>query len=266
MPTFFPQLRPGSALQYPLRKAMSYRTVANPADAVTSLRSTDSGFRQMEWSLHLRGLSDAELAAVRTLYQSSRGQHGEFVFLDPDGNLLARSEEFTVPVWSKSVGLTVSSALTKPEAADAAFTLQSPVSGHAELWQSLDLPTHYHWLFSVYARAESPLDLTLFMRSVHGERQHIVRLTQSWRRYWFCGLWWPAGQGIDVGVRLPPNVIAEVTAAQLETQTAPAAYKPTLATTGVFASARFLDDQLRVTTLAPNCHQMNLRIGAPLAG
>ncbi|MCW5963469.1 MAG: hypothetical protein KIT83_05475 [Bryobacterales bacterium] len=266
MSVFFPQLRPGSALQYPLRKAVSYRTVVHPGDAVTNLRSADDGDRRVEWSLHLRGLNDAELASVQSLYRAMRGSHGEFVFLDPGGNLLARSEDLLAPVWSKSVGLSVAAAETAPSAAEAAFALQSQAGQSAELWQSLALPTNYHWLLSVYARAAVPAPLTLVLRSVHGEQQHPVTLTQAWRRYWFGGLWWPAGEGIDVGLRLPGNTAAEASALQLETQTSPAAYKRTTTANGAFTQARFLDDELHVTTLAPNCHQMNLRIGAPLAG
>lgn len=266
MSIFFPQLRPGSALQYPLRKAVSHRTVVHPGDAVTNLRSADDGVRRVEWSLQLRGLSDAELAAIQSLYRAMRGSHGEFVFLDPAGNLLARSEDLLAPVWSKSVGMSLSAATTAPGTAEAAFALQSSASQSAELWQSLALPTNYHWLLSVYARAAAPASITLFIRSVHGEQQHSVALTPAWRRYWFGGLWWPAGEGIDVGLRLPANSVAEVSAFQLETQTSPGAYKRTATANGAFTQARFLDEELRVTTLAPNCHQMNLRIGAPLAG
>ncbi len=266
MPIFFPQLRPGSAMQYPLRKATSYRTVVHPKDRVQPLRSADEGSSRLEWNLQLRGLSDTELDAIETLYRTMRGPHGDFVFLDPDGNLLARSEDFTSPVWNKTASLSIGVADTSPSVAETAFTLQSASETGAEMWQSLELPTNYHWLLSVYARAQSPAALTLFVRSTHGIQQHTVTLSAEWRRYWFGGLWWPAGGGIDVGLRLPPNAQAEATAAQLETQTTPAAYKRTLAITGAYEQSRFMDESLRVTSLAPNCHQLHLRIGAPFAG
>lgn len=266
MSVFFPQLRPGTALQYPLRKALSYRTVVHPAQEISPLRSADDSAARVDWALQLRGLSDAELADVRLLFTSMRGAHGSFVFLDPEGNLLARSEDLQHATWQRSASMQIAAEAPPPQVASKAFSLQAQAGAAAELWQPLSLPTGYHWLLSVYARAASPSSMALFLRSAYGEHTAPFALGPSWQRFWITGHGWPAGSGIDAGLRLPAGSHAEVSAFQLETQTAPSAYKRTLQQSGAFAGARFLDDTLRVTTLAPNCHQTNLRITAPLVG
>jgi len=245
---------------------LSYRTAVHPADEVTGLRSADDGATRVQWALQLRCLSDLEMDAVQTLFRATRGAHGEFVFLDPEGNLLSNSESLLASVWGKSAGLEVTPAATAPASAEAAFAIAAPVSQTGEFWQSALLPTNYYWLLSAYARALTAVPFTLFIRSAHGEKQMTAPLSPTWKRFSFGGLWWPAGEGIDIGFRIPANRQAEVSALQLESQTAPSSYKRTTAVTGVFSNARFLDDSLRVTSLAPNCHQINLRIGAPIAG
>lgn len=265
MPAYFPQLRPGSAMQYPLRKAVSYRTVMHPTDEVTHIRSADDGAAQTHWDLQLRGLSDEELTAVTSFFREMRGRHGSFVFLDPEGNLIAESENAASALWSKTAGITVSPAPSAPPPAQSAWHIGTSGSP-GELWQSLPLPTNYHWLLSVYARADTPTQMALFVRSSYGEQLHQVTANPTWRRYWFGGMWWPTGEGIDAGVRLISGGEIDLTGFQLETQSAPASYKKTGPVSGVIPDARFLDDHLRVTTLAMNCHQMNVRVGAPLRG
>lgn len=266
MPEYFPQLRPGVSAQYPLRKTLGFRTVMQPADAVTLLRSADDGWRQVQWTMQLRGLSDAEASAVETLFRNLRGAHGSFVFCDPEDNLLRHSESLPDAAWSKSAGVTINSAPTAPSVALAASRVQSPGGSTGELWQNAALPTGNHWLLSLYARADAATALTLYLRSSHGEQQRTVQLSTAWQRYWFGGSWWPAGEGIDAGVRLPVGAQADLSAFQLEGQASPSVYKRTQNTSGVYPQARFLDQRLRITTLAPDCHQMNLRIGAQLPG
>jgi hypothetical protein len=253
-------------MQYPLRKAISYRTVVHAENETQTLRSPDDGSARVEWNLQLRGLSDTELASIQSFYRSLRGAHGEFTFLDPDGNLLSNSEDLDGSPWSRSPHLSVAPAATSPLVASTAWSTHSSAAGVGELWQSVALPAHYHWLFSIYARAQTPVSLTLFLRSAHGIQQHTVPLTAQWTRYWFGGMWWPSGEQFDVGLRIPSGMTVELGAAQLETQSSPAAYKRTTSPTGVYEGSRFLDDALRVTSLAPNCHQLNLRIGAPFVG
>jgi hypothetical protein len=264
MPEFFPQLRPGSAMQYPLRKALRYRTAIHDADTVSEQRSADAGAARVRWDVQLRGLSDEEVQAIEALYQQMRGAHGEFVFLDPDGNLLSQSEDFGQSPWQTTAGLTMQAAATHPTVATQAWRMTAPVSLSGEVWQSRLLPSHFHWLVSVYARADSATELTLLLRSAFGEQVHVVSLTPAWKRYWFGGMWWPAGEGVAAGIRLAAGSTAEVSAVQMEMQSSPSAYKRTTQATGVYQKARFTNEGLRVTSLAPQCHQMALRIEAPL--
>jgi hypothetical protein len=264
MAVYFPQLRAGAAMQYPLSKELRYRTVLHDADAVSEQRSADDRAARVMWTLQLRGLNDSELAAIVGLYQQVRGSHGEFVFLDPEGNLLVHSEDLSNPTWQKTAGLSVVAAATGPAISTTGWRLTAPAGQPGEVWQARTLPAQFHWLLSMYARADTATDLTLLLRSSFGQQTRTVTLGTAWKRYWFGGAWWPAGEGIDAGVRLPTGSTVEISALQLETQSAPSAFKATSDACGIFNEARFTNDELRVSSIAPECHEMTLRIEAPL--
>lgn len=264
MPVFFPQLLSGASSQFPLRKTLQFRTVSDGADGVPSMRVVDDGIRQVEWVMQLRGLRDEEIAAITTLYQEMRGTHGAFVFCDPEDNLLVHSEDLNHAAWNKSPGITVSLAPTHAPSTGAAWRLAA--SGSAgEVWQQSTLPADYQWVLSLYARADAPREITLLQRSSHGERHRTVAVDANWRRYWIGGSGWPAGEGMDVGIRINTIGPVDVSGFQLEGQLSPSFYKRTTATCGVYPEARFADERLRVTTIASNCHQTNLRVVARLS-
>lgn len=62
---------------------------------------------------HQLNITDAELATLRSFFQSQNGRLEEFVYLDPSGNLLKYSEDFSQADWEKN-SVTVGSAVADP--------------------------------------------------------------------------------------------------------------------------------------------------------
>ena len=263
MPDYFPHLKHGLGTQFPIRRSTKYRTVVNAGDLATNLRASDPGAKRIAWWLRYRGLDDDEVGSLQNLFRAVRGPLRPFVFLDPEDNLIAESEDLSKAVWQKSPGLTMGTAGSTPAETQLAYQL-SASGGPAEIAQTVAAPASYRWLLSVFARSGSGSAVTLFVRSSSGEESSTMALTSQWKRYSFGGQFWTSGEGIDVGLRLGSGSTAEVAGFQLESQIAPSRYKASGAHNGVYNDARFSQDSIRVTTVAPNCHQVNLIITAPL--
>jgi hypothetical protein len=72
-------------------------------------------------------ITDAEVASLYSFLQGMRGKWGSFGFLDPGGNLLQYSEDFTQAYWTKTV-VSVGSAVTDPFGGNLATALTSSSS------------------------------------------------------------------------------------------------------------------------------------------
>ena len=53
------------------------------------------------WDLTYSSITEAEAAVLEGFFASMDGRYGDFTFLDPNGNLLQYSEDFTVSAWEK---------------------------------------------------------------------------------------------------------------------------------------------------------------------
>src|SRR5258708_422791 len=101
----FPQLTTGAAALYPVTRVRKTRTVVNDlGDGRRVVYGDPNGGRQ-EWELRTAGLTGAEWNAIQGLFNVVEGRLGTFTFLDPAGNLLARSEEFGDPAWTNGPAL-----------------------------------------------------------------------------------------------------------------------------------------------------------------
>lgn len=264
MPHYFPHLNEGIGAQFPIRRTTRYRTVVNASDLTTSLRATDPGARRIAWWLRYHGLSDGEMDSLQSFFRAVRGSLDSFVFLDPEANLLAHSEDLEEQVWQKTAGLTVAAAPTSPVEAAQAFRLSTAPGQSAEIYQAINADASYRWVASAYARAAGGGTATLFLRSASGEKSFTHVLDSQWKRFHFGGQFWSAGEAVEAGLRLTGGASADVTGFQLEAQCAPSRYKRSGPQGGVYPEARFAQDSMRVTTLAPNCHQTALIVTAPL--
>jgi len=108
---YFPQVGAnGMTVQLPFGQTFSH---------LTSVSELQAGPRQsyswrpnplMAWDLTYPALTPAEYATLLSFFQSQLGRYGEFTFLDPGGNLVPASENFSDASWqqfSVAVGASV---------------------------------------------------------------------------------------------------------------------------------------------------------------
>lgn len=276
MPTYFPQINAaGLITQRPYQVGLHYST---------SVVELPSGMRQRwgwrgmgltnfpdrplgQWELNYTAITEAETEVLRDFFTSMRGRFGEFTYLDPSGNLVPASEDFTAGSWTKQT-LTVGSAVTDPFGGNRATTLTG-ASGNSMLWCTL-LPEGDASGFvvnaSLWVKAASPgQQLYLaFIDSSFGILDSVTRkVPQTWTRVDITttlatdsyirllvggGSTWQAGQAINVfGVQSVP-------------MGGPGGYMRTPGNPGLHAKCRFDTDTFSPRYLGPNQNQLKLPI------
>lgn len=87
-----------------------------------TLPSDYSPGAQSKYQLNYPSITDAEVAALYSFFQSMRGRWGTFGFLDPGGNLLQYSEDMTQSYWAKNA-VTVGGSVADPFGGSRATSL-----------------------------------------------------------------------------------------------------------------------------------------------
>lgn len=119
MPTYYPQINGNLIItQLPYTSELAYSTVVQ--DLETGMRWTYPlrgvslpgypNFPLGRFTLNYPGITDAEAATLEAFFNSMRGKWLTFRFLDPSGNLLQFSEDFTKSYWSKTASHTAGQA------------------------------------------------------------------------------------------------------------------------------------------------------------
>lgn len=127
---YFPQfLTSKGGAQLPYQTEQAFETVvvdmsSGPRHAYARRGSGLTNFPTSAlWKFtHQVNVTDAELATLRTFFQSMSGRLEEFVYLNPAGNLLKYSEDFSVADWEKN-SVTVGSAVADPFGGTRATTM-----------------------------------------------------------------------------------------------------------------------------------------------
>jgi hypothetical protein len=105
------------------------------------------------YTLKLTNLTDAEVATLEAFFISQQGRYGQFAFIDPTGNLLQYSEDFTQSCWTKAC--TVGAATADPFGGTAATVLAAN-SGNSSVQQAVVIDPEVSGsqaCFSVYLMA-----------------------------------------------------------------------------------------------------------------
>ena len=96
----------------------SFSRTANNLDGYPAAPLTQFG-------VNYSNITDNEVATIKAFFDSQRGMWGQFGFVDPGGNLLQYSEDFTQNYWNKSNGPVSigSSSVTDPFGGALAMSL-----------------------------------------------------------------------------------------------------------------------------------------------
>src|ERR1700686_1192278 len=110
----FPQLVTGASAQYPVTRQRVARTAANTLGDGRRVIYADPRAATTEWELRATGLTAAEWNAIEAVFQAASGQLLTFTFLDPAGNLLARSEELGASAWTNGALIQLTTGIDDP--------------------------------------------------------------------------------------------------------------------------------------------------------
>jgi hypothetical protein len=106
------------------------------------------------YTLNLKNLTDSEVSTLETFFASQNGRFGQFAYVDPTGNLLQYSDDYTQATWIKAC--TVGASVADPAGGTSATVLSGDGSGNSSLTQVVTIdPTVAGSVacFSVYLKA-----------------------------------------------------------------------------------------------------------------
>jgi hypothetical protein len=255
---YYPQLTTGSVAQFPVTRTVNMRTVANQLPSGFTIRMADTGSQKVQWRLVYSDLTDGERSSIESLFEAAQGQLNTFTFLDPTGNLLMWSEDWTQAVWTPDPLLQVAGGVSDPLGGSAAIQLTNTAQTTQQIIQNTSGPSSFRYCYSVYVRSVVPATIQLVVTATGQAALTPVTTGTSWMRVTAAGSFSVQQDGVGFGVQLPAGVQVDVFGAQVEAQPAPGLYKKTIDLGGVYASTRLSSDLLAVTATAPNQHACQL--------
>jgi hypothetical protein len=250
---FFPQLRTGAIAHYPIRKTATTRTVLNVLPEGSILTYPDDAARKVIWSWDYVGLTTEEARTVQNFFVACTGPLRPFTFLDPTGNLLSASSNFTADPWQSSSELKFSTTSAGPVSPGVpAMTVVNNSQIVQELKQSLDVPSNYSYCFSLYLTSPTPDSVTLFRRSENVEHTLSVQIGPDWKRVSTAGNLQDPSEGFSIGIRFAPGQQIALSAAQLQPQPGLSPYLNKAQAGDVYPNSHWAIDELSIRYLGPN--------------
>lgn len=263
---FFPQLASGAVAQYPLERAWRYRTVRQEMRDGTVRRYDDGGPGELEWAIGLESLTPPEMGALQALFEQCRGRFGEFVMLDPAGNLVSWSEDLSKPVWVKDPLLTVTAGVADPGGTTRATRLINAGLGPQGVTQSLTVPGWYRYCWSGWFRSEGGGAGRLLLNAGGSQGEALVGAGSQWQRFHWTGQLASGAEEVSARFELEAGAAVEVFGLQLEAQGARSDYAMTGAQSGVYPHARFAEDELVETAESAGLSRSRIRVVSKVEG
>jgi hypothetical protein len=239
----FPQLSTGAAALYPVIKRVHSRSAENILDGGNRDIAADPDAAATAWELRACGLTRAEWDAIESVFQQASGRWGSFTFLDPTGNLLARSETLTDSIWVRGPLLQLTTGIVDPFGTMRATNVLNGGQTDAAITQTLSVPGDFQYCLSAWARsgAGSHVGLAVAGASIK------FALGAQWRRIFVtANPQGAAAETVAFAIHLDAGASVEVFGIQVEAQPGPSEYKATGARGGVYPRARFHTDRLTV--------------------
>ena len=253
----FPQLTTGAAALYPVTKQGLQRTVVNALADGSTVVFADPDGAISGWTLRATGLTLAEWNAIETLFEQTAGMAETFTFLDPAGNLLLQSENFSAGVWAAGALVQLTAGIADPFGTSRATRLVNTSQAAAGVTQVLNVPGTFQYCLSVWVRSTSGSAVTL---AVANSSKSLAAGTQ-WKRVYFTSNPEQAdATTVAFGAQVAAGGSVELFGVQAEAQPGPSDYKITSATGGVYPKARFGSDQVTVTAQGTDVYDALIQI------
>jgi hypothetical protein len=257
---YFPQLSTGSVGQYPIQKRRAMRTIVNEAADGSQYKLADATAPGVEWTLAFQTLTDSERDALISLFGNVEGRLGSFTFLDPTDNLLLWSEDLTQTAWTHNSLLTVAAGVADPNGGTSASRISNTGSGALPIQQIINGPGWFRYAFSMLARSSQTQQLTLVRSTASGSQSQPFEIGPNWAPLLLSGQLGGTDESVTFGIQAQPGESADLYAIQVEAQAGASGYKKTTSSGGVYPQARFLSDELAITTDGPNQHSCQIGI------
>jgi hypothetical protein len=255
----FPQLATGAAAIYPVTRKNTLRTVVNALSDGSTVVLADPDATLTQWELRATGLTAAEWNAVEALFQAASGQLQTFTFLDPAGNLLAHSEEFGAAEWSNGASIQLTGGVSDPLGSTGAMHVVNTGVVAEAVAQSLAVPGNFQYSISAWARTSVVANLALIATTTGGSAIRAFALSPQWTRVSMSVALGQNTTSMTFGAQLDASAAVDLFGMQVEAQTGMSDYKKTGAG-GVYAKARFSDDQLTVRAQATDIYDAVIRV------
>jgi len=260
---YFPQLATGATAQFPMEWMLIHRTIFNRTPDGTLVKLDDPNASGIRWTLRYQGLTEAERAAVETLFRDTEGRLHTFVFLDPRGNLLMWSEDLSKTVWRKDGGVQIAPDVPNPEGAERASRITNTAQIDQGIEQTVDVPGWFHYCFSFQARAASKTRMILSISNSDGSIARDLYATDNWALYWCSGQLNGSAEELTCRVALEAGSAIDAFGFQLAAQPNPSAYNRTYSRSGVYRRSRFMNDELRFVAHGIDNHAVTVTVFSP---
>lgn len=266
--SYYPQLG-GITTALPYETASSFETVENNLPSGQHRARARRTGPLGKWIVRHGKLSAADLDTLHTFFVARHGRLETFAFLDPAGNLVPQSEDFSHADWVKTGTSQTASGVTDPFGGTLAKTVTSS-TGNGTI-RTVILPdggaSGFVLNLSIWARVASGTQTLrfVFVRSdtdgpLSAENRTI---TTTWARYDFKAT---IAEGVNVGIRFGgestwgSGVAIDLFGAQVNAMPGPGAYAKTPGDLGLHDNCRFDTDVWDVEYQASGLHSLRLPI------
>ncbi len=243
----FPQLKSGAICQYPVQVRRKFRTVHEETMDGSQILWSDPDHRFVEWECEFSGLDADEWNALQAFHHTVEGRLQTFIFPDPMDNLFRWSEDLSHVVWQKDPYLLVSGGAADPLGGNSGSVLQNTNVIPQRIVQSVSIPGNYTATISAWVKGVS----AAFMKAAGGEYFHPIPDYADWIR---VSATFDAGSSVansEYGFEIPAGTSIQVFGIQLDAQITASPYKKTNHQSGIYSTARFLDDRLNAVAQNP---------------
>lgn len=249
---YYPQLSTGAISQFPVTRSTNMRTVANQLPSGYTIRMADTNAQTVQWRLQYSSLTDTERSFIESLFEGSQGQLETFTFLDPTGNLLMWSEDWTQTVWTADPLLQVTGGVQDPLGGSDGMQLTNTAQTTQQVLQNISGPSEFVYCYSVYVRSAVPTTIQLVVTATGQTALTAITAASSWNRVIATARLSVQEGSLGFGLQLPPGAQIDAFGGQVEAQPAAGLYKKTIDLGGVYPSTRFSSDLLLITATAPD--------------
>jgi hypothetical protein len=219
----------------------------------------------VRWQLDYSQLADSECASIQQLFEAAEGRLQPFTFLDPAGNLLLWSEDWSKPVWTADPLLQVAPGMQDPLGGNSAVQLTNGAQTFQRVLQLIDGPSWFRYCFSVYLRCDVSTTVHLIASAAGQEIWTACAIGSAWTRWMTAAKLSVEQDGVSFGVQLPAGSRIEAFGAQVEAQPAAGIYKRTTDHAGVYRKTRFASDVIAVTASSLNQNSVSVQLISSLS-